>query len=290
MSRKKRKAYVNYDYDALFTESINREDDKRIEELLKSGRIKGVYATKMIKAGKQVEFEIYPEFTRKEAEKLKVKKVNLAQKNLNEKNARKRVARLIENNFVKGDYWETLTYTDENIPKSMDEAIKNMQNYIKRINYRRKKKGLETAKYIYITEWKIEKVGEGIRCHHHLLIDSGLSMDEVEKTWKLGRRNNIRRVYPDENGLAGLAQYLTKDPKGRKRWCGSKNLKQPTERKSYTVFRNSHIKKIISGQIDAKDLIESKYKQLMYLYKEIKYNEKNGRYYIYIRARERWKE
>lgn len=290
MSRKKRKAYVNYDYDALFTESINREDDKRIEELLKSGRIKGVYATKMIKAGKQVEFEIYPEFTRKEVEKFKAKKVNKAQKNLNDKNARKRVARLIENNFSKGDYWETLTYTDENIPKSMDKALKDMQNYIRRINYRRKKKGLGTAKYIYITEWKIEKGGEGIRCHHHLLIDDGLSMDEMEKTWKLGRRNNVRRIYPDENGLVGLAQYLTKDPKGRKRWKGSQNLKQPTERKSYTVFRNSHIKKIISGQIDTKDFIESKYKQLMYLYKEIKYNDKNGRYYIYIRARERWKE
>lgn len=290
MSRKKRKIYVNYDYDALFTESINKEDDKRIEELLKSGRIKGVYATKMIKAGKQVEFEIYPEFTRKEAEKLKVKKVNLAQKNLNDKNARKRVARLIENNFDKGDYWVTLTYTDKNIPESMDKALKDMKNYIRRINYRRKKKGLGNSKYIYITEWKTEKGGEKIRCHHHLLIDASLSMDEMEKTWKLGRRNNVRRIYPDENGLAGLAQYLTKDPKGRKRWKGSQNLKQPIERKSYTVFRNSHIKKIISGQIDTKDFIESKYKQLMYLYKEIKYNDKNGRYYIYIRARERWKE
>lgn len=289
MSRKirRKKACVNYDYDALFTESINDFDDKRIEELLKAGRIKGIYATKMIKAGNQVEFEIYPEFTRKEAEEFKVKKVNKAQKDLNDKNARKRMIRLINNNFGKGDYWVTLTYTDKNIPQSIDEALKNMQNYIKRINYRRKKKGLGNAKYIYITEWSDEK---GIRCHHHLLMDCGLSMDEIEGAWKHGRRNNVRKVYPDENGLTGLAQYLTKDPKGRKRWNSSQNLKQPLERKSYTVFKNSHVKKIVTGRINVKELIENKYKNLLYLYEEIKYNEKNGRYYIYIRARERWKE
>lgn len=283
MRRKKKSVYVNYDYDALFTESINKEDDRRIEELLKTGRIKGTYATKMIKAGNQVEFEIYPEFTRKEAEELKVKKVNKAQKNLNDKNARKRLIRKINCNFAKGDYWLTLTYTKENLPKTIEEAEKNVKNYITRINYRCKKKGLENAKYIYITEWSVKK---GIRCHHHVVINSGLDMEELEGTWKHGRRNNVRKIQPDENGLTGLAEYLTKDPNGKKRWKSSKGLKEPIERKSYTVFRNSHVKKIVTGKADVKELIENRYKHLLYMYEEVKFNEKNGRYYIYIRARE----
>lgn len=49
--------------------------------------------------------------------------------------------------------------------------------------------------------------------------------------WKLGRRNQTRRLDYDENGLSGLAHYITKDPKGKKRWCASKNLKKPEEKR-----------------------------------------------------------
>ena len=240
--------------------------------------------TKTIKAGNQFEVEIYPAFTRKEIEQKKIKKKNYqAQKNLNDKNARKRVERLINANFSNGDLWVTLTYDNKHLPSSMDEALKNMKNYIRRINYQRQKMGLDKAKYIYVTEFNEEKK---IRCHHHLIIDGGLPMDLVEKLWTCGKRNNVRRVASDEEGLTGLARYLVKDPSGKKRWCSSKNLKKPKERKSYTAFSSSKVRKMVEDETKIKVMLEKRYKK-DFIRAEIRFNEVNRRFYIYARLTER---
>lgn len=285
MSKKKRRtSYIKYSYDDTFVDPLEQAEEYRIERMLKEGLVKSVYATKTIKAGNQFEVEIYPEFTKKEADVAKLVKTNKAQKNLNSKNARKRLERLINNNFTDGDLWITMTYSPENLPQNIEEAQKNMQNFIGRINYRRKKEGLEKAKYIYVTEYNEKK---NVRCHHHLIMDCGLDMDTVEKLWKKGKRNNVRRVSGDENGLSGLAQYLTKDPAGRKRWSSSTNLKKPKESKSYSTFKASHVKKIVEGRTSIKEIVEKKYSKMIYTYEEIKYNKFNGKFYIYVRMRER---
>ena len=258
MSKKgKKHSYINYNYDDTFTDPLEVANESLIEKLLESGSIKSVYATKTIKAGSQFEIEIYPEFTKKESKLYKLKKPNRAQKNLNDRYARKRVERLINANFYKNDLWITLTYSNDNLPATLDEALKNIKNYIRRINYKRKKLGLEKAKYIYVTEFSKEKK---IRCHHHLIMDGGLSMDLVESMWKCGKRNNVRKVDPDENGLSGLANYLVKDPKGSKRWCSSTNLKKPKESKSYCNFKASHVKKFVKAPEIIKQRMECKYK------------------------------
>lgn len=285
MSKKKRRtSYIKYSYDDTFVDPLEKAEEYRVERMLKEGLVKSVYATKTIKAGNQFEVEIYPEFTKKEADVAKLVKTNKAQKNLNSKNARKRLERLINNNFTDGDLWITMTYSPENLPQNIEEAQKNMQNFIGRINYRRKKEGLEKAKYIYVTEYNEKKK---VRCHHHLIMDCGLDMDTVEKLWKKGKRNNVRRVSGDENGLSGLAQYLTKDPAGRKRWSSSTNLKKPKESKSYSTFKASHVKKIVEGRTSIKEIVEKKYSKMIYTYEEIKYNKFNGKFYIYVRMRER---
>ena len=283
MSRKRRK-YIEYNYDDTFIDPLETANERLIERLLASGTIKSVYATKTIKAGNQFEIEIYPEFTRKQVKQYKLKKPNRAQKNLNDRYARKRVERLINVNFKQGDLWITLTYDNSHLPETLEEAQKNMRNFIRRINYKRKKLGLDKCKYIYVTEYSKEKK---IRCHHHLIMDSGLTMDVVENMWKCGKRNNVRKVDPDENGLTGLANYLVKDPKGSKRWCSSTNLKKPMESKSYSNFKASHVKKFIKNPEIIKERMEMKYKNKIYTKHEIKYNEINGRFYIYVRMRER---
>lgn len=285
--------YVNYDYENTFTDLYKRiergedresdpagsEEDKHIKALLEAGEIKSVYATKTIKSGRQFEVEIYPEFTRKEADAAKLKKNKETQKNSNDKNSRKRAERLINANFGSGDFWITLTYSPENLPPDIETAQKDMQNYIRRINYRRKKAGMQPAKYIYITE-QGEKTN---RIHHHLIINSGLDADTLEALWTKGKRNNIRRVAEDENGLAGLSKYLTKDPKGRKRWKSSKNLKKPVERKSYSRFRFSKIRRMIENHNIIPAELEKEYKGKRFLNAEVRYNENNGRFYIYAR-------
>ena len=281
----KKNRYIDYEYEELFTDPLEKASEHTIEKLLEEGKIKSVYTTKTIKSGNQFEVEIYPSFTRKQIQEQNIKRKSYqAQKNLNDRNARKRVERLINANFTDGDLWITLTYDNKHLPGSIEEALKNMKNYIRRINYRRKKEGLDPAKYIYVTEFSEEKK---IRCHHHLIMDGALSMDSVEKLWTCGKRNSVRRTATDEQGLTGLAKYLVKDPKGSKRWCSSTNLKKPVERKAYTVFTARHVKKMVENRQRVKEFVEKRYKKMIFLNEEIRYNEINGRFYIYVRMRER---
>ena len=155
--RKKKRGvqFLQYDYEAAYNKSIEDMDEWFIENMLKH-RKKVVYALKEITAGEQFEVEIYPQFRSMEEvpeEGRRIKKDNSkAQKNLNDKNARKYVERLINNNFGNGDLWITLTYDDGHLPPDgdIDAALKNMQNYIRRVNYQRKKRGLGKLSLIHI--------------------------------------------------------------------------------------------------------------------------------------------
>ena len=282
-NRKKHRRYADYDYEETYDMTASSLDEDRIREMLADGRMTSVYATKTIRSGNQLEIEIYPEFTKKQMNKMKAKKKNSsAQKKLNDKNSRKRLERLINANFTSNDYWITLTYADEHLPRTMDDAMKDMKNFIRKINYRRKKLGMNNAKYIYITEFSKEK---GIRCHHHLILEGGMTMDEIESRWTKGRRNNIRKLDPDENGLTGVAAYLSKDPKGKKRWKSSKNLKKPKESKSYTIFPFPKIRKMIINNNLIEEMMTRRYKNRIFTRCEVRYNEFNSKFYIYARMR-----
>ena len=88
----------------------------------------------------------------------------------------------------------------------MEEAMRNMRNYIDRLNYRRRKMGLPNVKYIYVTEYDPHAK---IRWHHHIIMDGLLDRDTVEKIWKHGERNQVRRLEYDKDGLSGMANYVT---------------------------------------------------------------------------------
>ena len=127
MKRKRR--YVDYDYENTFDTPLSILNEERIKKMLKDGKLNSIYCTKTIQSGNQFEVEIYPEFTKKQTNYSKLKmKNNKAQKKLNDKNARKRLERLINSNFEDGDYWITLTYDNKHLPNSIDSALKNMRN------------------------------------------------------------------------------------------------------------------------------------------------------------------
>lgn len=160
------------------TGGINKSLEEMHEwfiENLFQHRKKVVYALKEITAGDQFEIEIYPQFRSMDEvppEGRTIKKDNnKAQKNLNDKNARKYVERLINENFSDRDIWMTLTYDDAHLPPDgdVDAAIKNVQKYIRRINYQRKKRGLPNAKYVYVTAYNPDAE---IRWHHHIVMQS----------------------------------------------------------------------------------------------------------------------
>lgn len=246
--RRKRNLYTEIDFENL----IDRMNDHQvtidsevvtlnnIDQIL-DARINCIYETKTITSGPIRELEMYPIFLKKDIpDEFRVKTTKKAQKNLNNKNAVKWFTRKVNANFGKGDYYLTLNYTNENRPKSYEEAKKHVRAYINKLNYeymklqahqegkklshKINKKKYKKIKYMYVIE--ISQEGKG-KYHVHMIMSSELSMDQVEKCWKHGRRNNIRRIDPDDKHLTDLANYLSKDPKGKKRWGCSKGLKEP---------------------------------------------------------------
>lgn len=294
--------YIPYDYEAAYAKSLEDMHEWFIEQMFKHGK-KVIYALKEIKAGDQFEVEIYPQFKSMDEvppEGRSIKKDNdKAQRNLNDKNARKYVERLINENFGDGDIWITLTYDDENLPPDgdIDAAIKNMQNYIRRINYQRKKRGLENSKYVYVTEYSPE---QEIRWHHHLVMDGGLDMDTVEACWKKGSRNEVRRLEKDENGLSGMANYIVKEKKrikSEKRWNSSQNLRQPDIRVvhskrpeatqgSYKQIK-TYVDKMVKDRESVREQMSKWYPDFDFTDAGIYYNDFNSLFYIKARMRKR---
>ena len=77
---------------------------------------------------------------------------------------------------------------------------------------------MDNVKYICVTEYH-EEEGKRTRCHHHVIMSGDVDRDELEKIWGQGKRNHTRRIDPDhETHVAGIVNYISKDPKGRKRW------------------------------------------------------------------------
>ena len=179
----------------------------------------------------------------KKGKRSRKKKVSLPkQEKMNSKNARRRFVQIAETNFGQGDIFLTLTYKDEYLPKSYDEAKKELSNYFKRIKRKINGLGLEGEfKYVVVTSERKSK-DESIRFHHHLLISSPLDRDDIENLWRRRRRKgekvgdpigyaNSKRIQEDINtGILGLANYLARHTTYKRRWSCGQNLDRPFER------------------------------------------------------------
>ncbi len=296
--------FIPYDYEAAYSQAMETMHEWFTEQML-AHRKKVVYALKEITAGNQFEIEIYPQFRSMDEvppEGRTVKKDNSrAQKNLNDKNARKYVERLINQNFTDRDIWITLTYDDEHIPPDgdIDAAIKNMQLFIRRVNYQRGKRGLPNAKYVYVTEYS---PNADIRWHHHIVMDGMMEMDIVEACWKQASRNEIRPLQTDENGLSGLANYIVKEKdriRSEKRWNSSHGLqdpdirvvhsKRPAAGGSYKKI-GSYVDGMVKNHNTIEETLKSWYPDFDFTDANVYYNDFNCMFYIHARMRKRRKE
>lgn len=293
--------FIPYDYEAAYTKAMDDMHEWFVEQMFQH-RKKVVYALKEIRAGDQFEVEIYPQFRSMDEvppEGRSIKKDNSkAQKNLNDKNARKYVERLINENFTDRDIWLTLTYDAEHLPPDgdIDAAIKNVQNYIKRVNYQRKKRGLPSAKYVYVTAYN---PNEEIRWHHHIVMDGALDMETVEACWKQASRNEVRRLQKDENGLSGMANYIVEEKnriKSEKRWNSSKGLRKPKIRVvhskrpaaggSYKKI-GSYVDGMVKNQNTIPEILKQWYPDMDFTDSTVYYNDFNCMFYIHARLRKR---
>ena len=298
--KQKRKVFDQYDYETIYDKVFDELTGEFIGAVVKPP--KGIsYTTKTIKSGNQFEVEIYPAFkySRDLPEgiicKKKKKDTRQAQKNLNDRNSRKRLMRLVHTNFGPGDYWCTFTFKEEELPNGLEDAERLSKNFFKRMNRLRKKKRLDNAKYIYVIE---EGTYGTERFHLHLIVDNGLSKEEVESKWGHGAVN-IKTInyYGDEN-LIGLCKYIVKDPetykktafriKGKRQWGSSKgNLKEPQESINRSKFNKKRVMDMVLHQDGISGVLENTYPGYQFKEVEVRYNDFNGLFYIYARMQDK---
>lgn len=185
--------------------------------------MRAVYREKRYICGEYLDVFIYPVFEtgRRGGKRVKRNPSTAAQKKLNQKHREEKVARLLHANFTPEDLEIHLTYAVQ--PGSDEEAARLLRNYIRKIQRLRKKLGLPQLKYIAVTE----RGKRSKRYHHHVTVSGGVDRDVLEELWTNGRANS-RRLQFDQNGVAGLACYITKSPVGKQAWTSSKkNLVDP---------------------------------------------------------------
>lgn len=173
--------------------------------------------------------------TRSKKEKDSVQK----QVDWNDKNSKRRFLQLVNTNFGEGDLHVSLTYSTANLPTSCADAEHELRNFLRRVKDKRKKSGLPPLKYIAIPVCTFKKDGiTPARIHHHVIMNGGLSRDEIEDLWRKRRKAgwkkgerigfaNADNLQAGEYGFAELCEYLSKQAGGKKRWSSSQNLDKP---------------------------------------------------------------
>lgn len=211
------------------------------------------------------------------------------QRNLNEKNAKRYLRQLGNGNFSEGDWFISLSYQDKFQPETMEQAEKEVGNYIRRLKARYKKLGQE-LKYILVNEGGAKKV----RFNHHLVInslDEGLTRDDVEALWakkSKGQKKerigtvNSKYIQTNENGLERIMAYMSKDPKGRKRWSSSRNLKRPDSRPNDHKYGPRTLEKVAQTPDQGMAYFTKKYPEYDISEVEAKYYEETG-WHIYLK-------
>lgn len=292
------KVFDNYDYESCYDKRFDELTGEFLNSVVKPPS--GVaYTTATIKAGNQLEVEIYPSFKKDIPDMIrryKQKKrsgTSENQKNVNDRNSKKKLIRLIHENFYTGDYWCTLTFKDE--PEDLESAEKLSKNFFRRINRARKKKGLENAKYVYVIE---EGTYGTERFHLHMIMDNGLSKEEVEQKWGLGLVTIRTLNYYKEENFIGVCKYMMKDEetykrtafrlKGKRRWGSSKgNLVIPKPSKNRTKMSKKKVMNMVLHQDGIGEKLEREYPSYQFKEVEIRYNDWNGLFYIYARLQDR---
>lgn len=230
------------------------------------------------------------------------------QRDLNDKNAKRYLVQLGNGNFTIGDLHVSCTYSSKYLHESIEEAEKIVANYLRRVAYRRKKLLLPPLKYILVTEYKFSKDGETIvRVHHHIIMNGGLPRDDVELMWTAQRINwkkaekdqeyragieqmgwvNADRLQMNENGIEALCKYIVKEPKGKKRWSSSRNLKRPMEHPpADSKYSRAQVERLAKSDDCGKEFFEKQFPRYDIVDIQPVYYEETG-WHIYLKM---WKK
>lgn len=219
----------------------------------KSGVMQKVIREKKIYCGdRYLEVDIYPYtiYPTKGKRSKKEKESLLSQKNLNDKNRKRKFLQLAEANFGQGDIHLSLTYNDRFMPQTREEAERMLQNFFRRVKRRRAKRNLPALKYMVIISYHEPSDEQGIRPHYHILMNGGLTRDELEELWSIKGESigyaNAKRLQQNPNtGFQQISYYLTKHNTNKKSWSCSQNLERPVSRTNDHKYSRREIQRIV---------------------------------------------
>lgn len=262
--------------------------EERIEDLRDTNIAK--YRRKTIKSGPMLEMEAYPLHKTPIGKRAKKTKTSSeAQQRLNHRNTSKRVTRIVHTNFkMYKDLIMALSYNDENLPATPEDAHKNMVNLVRRKRHWLKKqdkyKDFE-LKYIFVTEYN-DRPGKEVRIHHHMITNFP-DREVLEDLWNKRGRVETNRLQPDEHGVEGLVWYILKQPAGRntKRYSISRNMEQPKITVADSKITRKRAERLAREEVDAQEVLEKWYPGYKFVDMEIKFSDFSSGAYIYARMK-----
>lgn len=160
-----------------------------------------------------------------------------AQKLLNLKNSREELKLRLAAAFpTAGSGWVcVLTYRDECLPRSRDEAQAIVNDFRKRMRRERRRRG---QPFLMASNIEEHSARHG-RLHHHAVINNtGDDMELIRRCWIWGEVLEMHKLRVDkEQNWATLAAYMTKEPPeklGKHGWTVTRNCPKP-EVETFTV-------------------------------------------------------
>ena len=195
---------------------------------------------KVIRAGHLVHTITYTAIAPRDEPRARKAKTQLsteARRRLNYEGSRVKLELLIAANFTFDDYFVTLTFADEHLPKSFKEAGERAKAFNRRMRDSRRHRG-EAYRYVYAVE-----DGRGLgRFHIHAVISAGsLGDEEIRSLWPWGEIVKVDTIHRDDNDWCrGVARYITKEdtattprPLDMRAWIPSLGLKRPVVEVGY---------------------------------------------------------
>lgn len=263
-----------------------------------------------------LEVDIVRVTNKPEAGKKKKGKSSVQQQNLNDKRSRRRFVQIANTNFGAGDLHISATYNREHLPVTLKEAERNAHNFLDRVKRKMKRETGRDLKFMLVTEYTPEdeegqqpapddmedKSIKAVRIHHHMIINGGLSRDDLELMWSKTRINwkkaddpeyrknvdslgfvNCDRLQPDGNGIEALVNYINKRKKGCKKWSTSMNLKKPEVRKNDSKYSYKKVCTLAKTPED-KEYWRKAYKGYEPVKIDFQYNDYTG-WSVYLKMR-----
>lgn len=239
-----------------------------------------LYREKSYKCGDYKEVYIFPVYATSPkvgGRRRKAKPTCEAQARLNKRISENNLIRLLNANFTPNDLAFDLTYCEGENPDTKEKAKRDLQNFLRRLKRFRKQQGLPPLKYIAVTE-RGERKG---RVHHHLVMNGGVSINDLAKLWGKGY-TKAQPLQFDETGLIGKGKYLVKQSLGFRSFNASKNLvhPKPTNRDGRLSQRKAFE---LCGDIYNKEIFERLYEGYTFAEAKSFYNEINGGVYLAVR-------